>query len=281
MTSAPALSLCSGNTVGLTLTADVTGTNFTWSAATNATVGGETTTATSSSTINDLLTNTSNNSSVVSYSIQPSVNGCSGLPQTVNVTVNPLPTVTSPSQLTICSGEAVNLNLTSSLNGSNFTWSAANNASVGGETTTNQTTSSISDVLINSTTTDQTVVYSIIPTFNGCPGQSQQLNVVVKPRPSLLISSTSSICSGGSLSIPLNANISGTSFSWSAASNSNVTGESLTAQVSATINDQLINTTASSQVVNYTVIPTFNQCTGTSQVVAVTVNSSPTITSAS
>lgn len=281
MTSAAAISLCSGNTVGLSLTADVTGTSFTWSATPNGIVGGETTTSTSSTTINDLLTNTSNNSSIVSYSIQPSVNGCSGLPQTVSVTVNPLPTVTSASQLTICSGEAVNLNLTSSLNGSNFTWSAANNTSVGGETTSNQTTSSISDVLINTTTADQTVVYSIIPTFNGCPGQSQQLNVVVKPRPSLLISSNSSICSGGTLSIPLNANISGTSFNWSAASNSNVTGESLTAQVSSTINDQLINTTASSQVVNYTVIPSFNQCTGTSQVVAVTVNSSPTITSAS
>jgi gliding motility-associated-like protein len=281
MTSPSALSLCSGNTVGLSLTADVTGTSFTWSATNNSIVGGETTTLTSSSTINDLLTNTSNNSSIVNYTIQPSVNGCNGLPQTVSVTVNPLPSVTSPSTDTICSGETVNAILTASINGSNFSWSAANNASITGETTTNQTTSSINDVLINATTTNQTVIYSITPTFNGCPGPLQQFSVVVLPRPTLNIPATGSICSGGTLSIPLNANISGTAFTWSAASNSNVNGESLTTQTTVSINDQLFNTTASSQVVNYTVTPVFNQCVGTSQQIAVTVNSSPTITSAS
>jgi gliding motility-associated-like protein len=80
-----------------------------------------------------------------------------------------------------------------------------------------------------------------------------------------------SICSGSNVGVALTSNIVGTTFSWIAASNTNVGGESLTAQAGATINNVLTNITGVSQVVNYTVTPTAAGCVGPNLIVPVTV----------
>ena len=60
----------------------------------------------------------------------------------------------------------------------------------------------------------------------GCTAPSPTvLNVTVKPRPSVTNASNSSICSGGAISIPIIADLPGTTFSWIAVPSSpNVTG---------------------------------------------------------
>ena len=68
--------------------------------------------------------------------------------------------------------------------GSTFNWIALANPNVGGENTSLQAGSIITDVLNNVTNTNQTVVYSVTPTgVNGCAGNIFQISIVVKPEP--------------------------------------------------------------------------------------------------
>ncbi|WP_035119035.1 PKD-like domain-containing protein, partial [Flavobacterium cauense] len=95
MTSANAVTICSNQSVGLALTANIPST-FSWIATANPNVTGESTTAQSGNTINNVLVNTTSVTQVVTYTVTPtsSPGGCPGTPQTVLVTVNPTPTAT-------------------------------------------------------------------------------------------------------------------------------------------------------------------------------------------
>ena len=88
---------------------------------------GETTTASTATSITDTLTNTSGSVQTVTYTITPtSSDGCVGDSYTYRVTVNPEPfVVTSPTD-TVCSDVALNHDLTSDVNltGVTFIWSA-------------------------------------------------------------------------------------------------------------------------------------------------------------
>lgn len=96
------------------------------------------------------------------------------------VTVNPKPVGTA-NTLTINSGASVNQTLSANLS-STYSWSAADNPNVTGETTTTSTSSDITDVLINSTGTTQQVVYTVIPTStSGCVGDAFMITVNVNP----------------------------------------------------------------------------------------------------
>jgi hypothetical protein len=212
-------------------------------------VTGESLTAQVSATINDQLINTTASSQVVNYTVIPTFNQCTGTSQVVAVTVNSSPTITSASALTICSGDALNFALTSNISGTTFNWVAAATADVSGESTTAQNTGIISDVLNNLTLSDQQVVYTVTPTFNGCTGATQTLTITVKPRPQISPVNPLTICSGQSLNVPLITNITGATISWSAASNTSITGESTATQNSSTVNDVLINNTSTVQQV--------------------------------
>ena len=87
---------------------------------------------------------------------------------------------------------------------------------------------------------------------------------------------TQTICSGTTSNFDLTSKITNevsSTFSWIAASNGNVTGESLSAQTGSLITDVLTNTTSTDQIVIYTVTPTSitGSCAGTSFTVSVTV----------
>lgn len=279
MTSAAALSICSGVTVSLPLTSNISST-FAWQALSNSNVGGESTSVQSTSTINNTLSNATTSDQIVSYNVIPTANGCPGPSQSVSITVKPLPSMTSPISANICSGaNPLSFSLTSNIS-STYTWQAASNNNVGGESTSVQTTSAINNTLINSTLIDQIVVYTVIPTANGCPGASQTVSITVKPLPSMTGETVSNICSGGTLNFPLTSNLS-SSYTWQAAPNSNVGGESLSNQSTSVINNTLINLTLVDHVVVYTVTPTSNGCPGSQQSVSITVKPRPSITSAS
>jgi len=164
---------------------------FSWQAVSNANVTGETTSATPGSIITDVITNLTNMDQMVTYTVTPTgTNGCVGLPFTITITVKPEPvgfTTTAPA---ICSGSVVNYDLQNNVNTSgnmlaaNFTWTATPNANVTGETTALKSGSIIDDVLTNTTTSDQVVVYTVTPTgqVGGCVGNPFTISVTVNPR---------------------------------------------------------------------------------------------------
>ncbi|MFI5148975.1 MAG: PKD-like domain-containing protein [Bacteroidia bacterium] len=282
MSSNSAMTICSGQAVGLSFTSSVAS-SYSWIAASNGNVTGASLSSQISPALTDVLVNTSLVPQTVAYTVTPTSSGgsCQGPSQTVNVTLNPTPVMTSTSAVTICSGATVNIPLTSNVN-SNFTWVAANNINTSGASTSIQSPPTLSNSIVNNTAVPQNVVYTVVPTavVGGCSG-SQTVTVTVNPAPVMTSSTSATICSGGTVNIPLTSNIA-SNYQWNATtSNPNTTGESLSPQTTSALNNTITNNSSSSQVVYYTVIPSSvsGGCAGASQSVSVTVNPVPVMTS--
>jgi hypothetical protein len=284
MSSAASATICSGGAINIPLTNTGVAANYTWIAASNSQASGQSTTAQTSGTLSNVITNSSNLSpTTVTYTVTPKgiFGGCTGTPQLVNVTVNPSPTMTSNTTLTVCSGQAVGLTLTSSV-ASSYSWIAANNPNTTGESTTLHTSGTINDVIINNTLVPQTVTYTITPSSSAgsCAGPSQTLTVTVNPTPVMTSASNATICSGSTVNMNLTSNVQ-SGYTWIATDNLNTTGESTSYQSTATLNNTVVNNTVAVQVVTYTITPTavVGGCTGT-QIFSLTVNPAPKMTSA-
>ncbi|WP_442264688.1 PKD-like domain-containing protein [Tenacibaculum sp. ZS6-P6] len=276
--------ICSNTALNHNLNEDInlSGSTFNWIAVDNPYISGESLINSSSSTIKDILINTSGTTQIVEYLITPvSSSGCNGNPYTFSVTVNPEPFNIIEPIITICSSGTLNHNLNANINlpGSTFNWSAINNPHVTGETITSSSSENITDTLINTSGTTQTVVYniqSISPT--GCTSNNFTYTVTVNPEPLNTNPPTNIICSNTTLNHDLSndVNITNTSFVWSAINNPNVIGETTTSNSALTITDTLINTSDDIQTVTYIITPTSsNDCLGGSYTYTVTINPEP------
>lgn len=179
MTSANTSGICSNVSPNLALTADVSST-FSWVAANNPNVTGASLVAQNTATISDVLVNLTNIPQDVIYTVTPTstAGGCAGIAQTVTVTVNPLPTSTTPLTHIICDGMPVNLNLTADIP-STFDWVASASAVISGQSTTTQSGATITDVLSSLTGATETITYTITPSVGTCIGLSQDIVVTV------------------------------------------------------------------------------------------------------
>jgi gliding motility-associated-like protein len=281
LTNSTAVSVCSGSPLNIALTSNLAS-SYSWIAADNANTTGETYTAPKQTTvINDVLLNKTSVPQVVKYTITltSTANACVNLkPQTIDVTVNPEPSLTNSTAVSVCSGTPLNIALTSNV-ASSYSWIAGDNANVTGETyTTPKQTAVINDLLLNNTSVPQVVTYTVTITSNtgACLNlKPQTIDVTVNPEPILTGSSTAEICSGEKLNIVLTSNIA-SGFSWIAADNSNTSGETYTSpKQTAVINDVLVNNSSVPQVVRYTI--TLTSTTGACvnlkpQTIDVTVN---------
>jgi hypothetical protein len=259
-------SICSGNTTSINLTSNILGTTYSWTATNSGASGG---TAGSGSSIAQPLIATGASVGTVTYSITPNSGGCPGNPLTIIASVVPAPVASFSGVTTICSGTPLSIVLSSNTSGTTFNWTASStnvdNASSGSGTSIGQT-------LTASTTSNGTVVYTVTPTANGCPGSPITITVTVKPNPVTSFSGPTSICSGNTTSIVLTSTVSGTTFSWSstesfATGSSPGSGNSIAQTLSAS--------STSPGIVTYTVTPTANSCPGSPINIAVTVNPAP------
>ena len=266
------------------------GTKYTWIIATpNANLSGATDQSLSQSIISQTLTNTSITPQSISYSVTPiTSNNCLGDPFSIDITVNPTPQIGTITTPVICSDETLSftpVNVTNGIipNGTTYTWTVVPNANVTGESdiTSPQSSIGLSQTLRNTTTTRQTVVYNVTPISSlNCSGTPFTLNVPVNPRP-YIDNKSYAICSNtafaftpaGGDKIP-----TGTTYSWTVASNTNVEGQSnQTSQT--TISQTLINKTTSQQTVVYTVTPrSADGCDGPTFTITITITPTPIIT---
>ncbi|MBK8699749.1 MAG: hypothetical protein IPN29_09430 [Saprospiraceae bacterium] len=265
---------------------------FSWVATPNPNVTGESTVAVLTNTINDVLTNVTGSPEVVIYTVTPTSNpeSCLGSSFTVTVTVNPEPVGLNDTDET-CSGVALAYDLQNNVdvlgNGvvSTFSWVATPNPNVTGESLIAQS-GDIDDVLINTTGSPEVVIYTVIPasTSEGCVGSSFTITVTVNPEP-VGLNDTEVTCSDVALTYDLQNNVNTlgngvtSTFSWVAADNPNVTGESLTPVLTGTITDLLNNVTSNPEIVVYTVTPTSSpeNCEGAPFTITVTVNPEPVV----
>lgn len=187
------------------------------------------------------------------------------------------PLMTSANAATICSGDVLNIPLTSDLSAT-FTWIATNCTNTIGESLTTQGTNTLSDVITNNTTVAQAVTYTVIPTSStGCgAGTPQTVVITVNPAPTMNSAIAETKCSGESVSIALTSDIPA-SYTWLANDNLYTTGESITVQTTTTLSNIISNNTTAAETVSYAVTPisTSGSCAGTPQTVNVIVNPLP------
>jgi len=274
MTATPAApAICSGTSTSIALAANVSGTTYSWTAAqTNASGAGPG----NGSSIAQLLTATTAAPGSVNYSITPSAGGCDGAPVATTIAVNPRPVMTAtPAAPIICSGTATNIALSANVSSTTYSWTVAQNNTTGA---TAGTGTSIAQTVAATTSTAGTAVYTITPSASGCDGATATSTVTVNPLPVATANPvTTAICSGTATNISLSANVSSTTYSWTAAQ-TNASGGS--AGSGTSINQTLTATGPTPGTVIYTITPAANGCPGAAIPAAATVNPLPVMTAA-
>jgi PKD repeat protein len=123
ITSAPAIANCNNAPLNYTITSNLPGTTYTWTATGPASVTGFT--SGSGNIINDVLINANGNVDAnVIYTITPTNNGCPGVPFTLTATIGNIKNDITTSLSTICSGQEITItgNDLSTLAGYSYVW---------------------------------------------------------------------------------------------------------------------------------------------------------------
>jgi len=206
-----------------------------------------------------------------------------------SITIDTLALLTNiPLIKTICSGDHINLTLTSNVTGTGFTWTASPQYSA---TTTGYhdnlvPTAFLNDTLFNSGLLPDTVEYLIHTHNNTCISNGTIYRVVVLPKPTLANSVLSqSVCSGSPSTavylVPLPGPPSVVNFNWTAYPSSPLlSGYTASATGSLTIPVQtIINNTGVPQYVDDSITPLLqaaNACPGDKKVYRIHINPLPT-----
>ena len=286
--------ICSGNafTVSPSGTSGSTivpvGTTYTWSVAANSNVTGQTNQLIAQNSISQTLTNLTNGSETVIYTVTPLANGCSGNNFTLSVVVAPKPIIANISAA-ICSDDVLQVTPT---NGSNivpanteYTWTIlTDNNSITGQAAQNVAQSSISQHLINTTSSVQTITYTVTPNAGSCAGSSFVLSVTVYPIPTIA-NKVTTVCSDYAFTVTPNSvgDIipASTKYTWTILNdNNNLTGQSAISVLQNAISQTLHNTTDINQTIVYTVTPSSGaagSCVGLPFTTTVTVLPTPVI----
>jgi len=289
-TTIPVPDFCSGTSKDLstyfgTLTA---GTTFTWTiTGTPNNVKGGTPQSTASSAVTQSLSLNTNpaTTGTISYRVTAS----DGKIYVVNVTVQPLPIISNVATWNaISSGCGNNINFsaaaTPAVPSNGWAWSRPE---VLGEPAASGTSNLINDNLIDTTTADVNVPYTVSMTAqNGC-SNTQILTYKISPTPYIRDATRyDTVCSATGIAFTPTTQIPGVFFSWANPNTSGLSGGSAvttTARIS-NFNQTLTNNTNAPINTAYTLYPAYIYtgftCTGPAFQTFITVNPRPRINNA-
>jgi len=258
-------SICSGQTTNILLSSTVPSAVFNWTATPSSpNLSGFS--PTGSGDILETISNSGFTTETVTYSITPTVNGCTpSSPTNYIVTVYPTPDLsTTPLLSSVCNGQVLNLPLQSNVSGTTFTWSCTQTSGnvTGWSANPGPGTTTINQILDLTGVVKDSVYYHLTPEANGCNGSVYDYKVIVNPVPQLTVSPmSSSICSEELTNIQLTATCAGTSFNWTATQGvGTITGFS--DGTGDLIAQQLTNNLFTDGSVVYSIIPSTSSCTG-------------------
>jgi len=240
-------SICSGNTLTLTVSSSDPNATYSWTGPNGFTATG------SSVSVNNVDVNATG-----TYNVDATDGSNSGS-GSLSVLVNQTPSETIPSSQTFCNGDNVpGFSFSSSTSGTMFSWSYAT-SSIG--LAANGSGNIDPFTAVNETNAPVTAALTVTPTVNGCAGSPQTFNILVNPTPTVNSVSDQPACSGTTTSmISFTSPVSGSSYSWT---NDN-TSIGLAASGTGNINAfTAINGTSTTAIANIAVTPTANGCTGT------------------
>lgn len=214
VTSPAKVVICNASAVDYTIAFNTPATFFSWSRAavpgiSNAAVSGQ-----NAGTIKEVLFNTSNAPIDVNYVISYNTSTCAGPPFNLTVTVSPTVIITSLPAALVCTGVAQSYVITSNVQTATFNWSRKAVPNISNPTVTNQTSGTISETLINTSSGITDAFYIITPIINGCPGTPFQYIAEVNPPISIpTANSNSPVCVGSTINLRTAPVANGT-YSW-------------------------------------------------------------------
>ena len=275
--SPPHQFICSsGTSVLVNITSPTAGVAFTWTSQANGVTG---VTASGTNTIPAQTLGNSTSAPIdVVYLITANYAGCITQNANDSITVNPIPTVTTnPLSQTVCEGIPTQIiNLTSAVAGTTFTWSGASSNGITGFTPSGNTNTIPAQTLNNPNNTPGTVVYSITPTANGCPGSPVNYIITVNPTPNIILPADTAICNGNSTNaIPISSSVAGTNFSWTSIASAGTSGNAPNGNGNIPV-QTLSNINNSVGTVTYTITANASTCISTATY-TISVNPSPTV----
>lgn len=282
---------CSGSTFSASPINVPQNTSYTWKAPSNSMgiyviSGNQNFNINGDSTITGNLSyNGVDSGGISTYTIIPKSGNCVGNPFNLLVTVRPLPSVSTASQIA-CSEAAFSSSPTSNLTNIStlYTWdlpviSPAN--SILGASANSAPAQSISQLLIDTTSNVAQATYTVTPIALGCTGKPFTFIAVINPRPNFSNKDTT-ICPGYPFSMNPSPLPFITSYTWDAPifniQNAVLGGQAQTSPL-PTFSQVLTNTTNSIDVMaTYKVTPRYGDCVGKPFSIIVTVKASPYIT---
>lgn len=227
--------ICSGSqTTPVILTANPSGTTFSWTAVGTTGVTGFVTSGTSSTIPAQTITTTNTTNGTVTYTITPSFNNCVGTPINYVITVNPAPVITTqPVSSTVCldgNPTLLSVALSSTSVTPSYQWYANTvNSTVGGTAISGAVNSSY---MPPSNTVGVVYYYCVISLASGgCSGLTSSVaSVTVNPLPTIVTQPLISqeLCVGVSLPTALSVSYIGgagtATYQWFSNVNNTTTG---------------------------------------------------------
>lgn len=223
--------ICSGKSPNIALSSSVNVSTFAWVApvaSPSGSVSGGS--AGTGPNINQVLTAASNGK--LTYTVVatgPAPTFCKSIDKDIIVTVNPLPEVTVPADIEVCSGSAfaAPLQLTSTVSGAAISWTSVSTDATGSAGSGSNVTS-INETLTATSASNPMaagkVVYSVSstgPAPTNCPSAVKTVAVTVNPLPVITAIPDQTICSGQSTTaVTPVSNITGTTYTYTASATS-------------------------------------------------------------
>lgn len=200
-------SICSGAATNIPISTGTTGMTvaYAWtSAVTTGTMTGQNALGGSSNPIVETLTNTGSANAVITYTVTPTANGCTGASDTAVVTVKPIPVATSVNiKPIICSGEVTSIDISSLTTTATFDITPTGGAGSSGISSMPNPGSVLQTLSASAQTK---VKYMIMPKADGCPGLAIYDSVIVHQIPVSEAGTASKFCVGDSAMIGVTSN---------------------------------------------------------------------------
>ena len=254
--SANSATVCNGVAAAISATTSLVGGTYSWSPAAPAS--------------GNISVSPATTTSYICTYTDP--NGCKDTAM-ARVTVNPIPTLNTPANVTVCHNTSVGASaFTSTVAGTTFSWTNSNTSiglASGGAGNTPIFTA------VNAGSAPITSIVSVTPTANSCVGPPVSYTITVNPIPTVNAVPSATYCSG--IAVPANTftgSVSGTTYNWN---NTNTTIGAPASGVNTVAGFSASNVGATLISGVITVTPTANTCVGIPTNYTISVNPIPTV----
>lgn len=274
MVAPPNVTVCAGTIVPLAdLDAQSTppsGVTFTWSSS-NPAIGLPVTGTGDIPLFNS--TNTTANPISSTITITPGIGNCIGDSVSFVITINPIPSMTQPSNSTACANSLVAVPaFIGNPAGSTFAWTNTN-TTIGLAASGTGSISSFTG--LNSTSSAQSSTVSVIPTFAGCSGQAVNFTITINPIPVAQSVQDIEECAGTSINtISFSGTPSGAVYGWTNSDPSIGLANLGLGNINGFVG---LNSNTTPSVATVQVIPTLNSCVGLPVSFTITINPIPVV----